>query len=312
MQPAQAQRKVDVRAPADVERRRLAAAIAGATREGERLVGGALRGGSAAEFVLRTGDDPPCPPARDVVAKCLEPADGGRRVLDRRRALPRAHLHLRETGETSRHEPRIAGAARERERALRRSQCRFDAAGEGLHVCQAAQRECLQSCASALLGNCDHCLGVVGRAVDVALRHEALRADVEKRDAKLGVTRCAGQGARHAINRGRVLARPRHFARGAHILVVNAGIGTNARRGHPFRRTLLPGRASRLGLCCMHRLTVLARRDAVKRAHELLDADRLGQVVVHAGGEAQLAVALHRVGGHRDDARPLAVGATRA
>ena len=43
-----------------------------------------------------------------------------------------------------------------------------------------------------------------------------------------------------------------------------------------------------------------------QRLDQPVDADRLGQVVVHAGGEAHLAVALHRVGGHRDDARALA------
>ena len=36
---------------------------------------------------------------------------------------------------------------------------------------------------------------------------------------------------------------------------------------------------------------------------QLLDADRLGHVVVHARGQAFLAVALHGVGGHGDDAR---------
>ena len=46
------------------------------------------------------------------------------------------------------------------------------------------------------------------------------------------------------------------------------------------------------------------RGTAYERLDQPLDADRLGEVVVHAGGEAHLAVALHRVGGHRDDARP--------
>ena len=45
-----------------------------------------------------------------------------------------------------------------------------------------------------------------------------------------------------------------------------------------------------------------------QRLRQLLDADRLGHVVVHAGGEARLAVALHRVRRHRDDARPLVGG----
>src|SRR5512137_1018172 len=47
-------------------------------------------------------------------------------------------------------------------------------------------------------------------------------------------------------------------------------------------------------LACLH---------AVERLDQLLDADRLGDVVVHAGGQAHLAVAGHGVGGHRDDAR---------
>ena len=33
------------------------------------------------------------------------------------------------------------------------------------------------------------------------------------------------------------------------------------------------------------------------------ESDRFGNVVVHSGGEAGLAVALHRVGGHREDGR---------
>src|SRR5258708_6667315 len=50
-------------------------------------------------------------------------------------------------------------------------------------------------------------------------------------------------------------------------------------------------------------LPILARRYAAERRNELVDADRLRQVIIHACLEAQLAVALHRVGRHRDDAR---------
>ncbi len=46
-----------------------------------------------------------------------------------------------------------------------------------------------------------------------------------------------------------------------------------------------------------------ARCDAEQRLDEPLDADRLRQVVVHAGRETRFAVALHRVRGHRDDPR---------
>ena len=48
-----------------------------------------------------------------------------------------------------------------------------------------------------------------------------------------------------------------------------------------------------------------------ERLDQLVDAYRLGEVIVHAGRDAHLAVALHRVGRHRDDARALA-GAARA
>ena len=41
----------------------------------------------------------------------------------------------------------------------------------------------------------------------------------------------------------------------------------------------------------------------LERGSQLADLDRLADVVVHAGGEAGLAVAVHRVGGHGDDAR---------
>src|SRR5262249_22156314 len=50
----------------------------------------------------------------------------------------------------------------------------------------------------------------------------------------------------------------------------------------------------------------------VERLDQPLDADGLGEVVVHAGGEAHVAVALHRVGGHCDDARPVARPPARA
>jgi hypothetical protein len=42
-----------------------------------------------------------------------------------------------------------------------------------------------------------------------------------------------------------------------------------------------------------------------ERPHQLLDADRLGHVVVHARRHAQLAVAFHGVGGHGDDPGPV-------
>ena len=49
------------------------------------------------------------------------------------------------------------------------------------------------------------------------------------------------------------------------------------------------------------RLTILRRNDRVDLLHELLDAQRLGEVVVHPRGEAALAIAGHRIGGQRDD-----------
>ena len=41
---------------------------------------------------------------------------------------------------------------------------------------------------------------------------------------------------------------------------------------------------------------------ALERGEQVVHADRLADVVVHAGGEARLAIALHGVGGHGDDA----------
>src|SRR5262249_38004577 len=52
---------------------------------------------------------------------------------------------------------------------------------------------------------------------------------------------------------------------------------------------------------------VLARGGAGERIDECVDADRLREVIVHAGGQALVAVALHRVGRHRHDARPRAI-----
>src|SRR5574337_696416 len=55
-------------------------------------------------------------------------------------------------------------------------------------------------------------------------------------------------------------------------------------------------------------ISAFAHRDVAECRHQRVDADRLGQVVVHAGIETQLAVTLHRVGGHRDDPRSRTVG----
>ncbi len=38
-----------------------------------------------------------------------------------------------------------------------------------------------------------------------------------------------------------------------------------------------------------------------QHAEELMRVDRLGDVVVHTGLEAELAVGRHRIGGHGDD-----------
>src|SRR3954463_1628260 len=48
----------------------------------------------------------------------------------------------------------------------------------------------------------------------------------------------------------------------------------------------------------------LAWLHGVERSDEGFDTDRFGEVVVHPRGQAHLAVTLHRVGGHGDDARP--------
>ena len=47
----------------------------------------------------------------------------------------------------------------------------------------------------------------------------------------------------------------------------------------------------------------------LERGDQLLDPDGLRDVIVHPGGRAQLAVALHRVRRHRHDARALAAPA---
>ena len=57
----------------------------------------------------------------------------------------------------------------------------------------------------------------------------------------------------------------------------------------------------------VRRLIRPARRP-LDRRDQLLHPDRLREVVVHAGLEAALAVAAHRLGRHRDDPRPLALG----
>ena len=51
---------------------------------------------------------------------------------------------------------------------------------------------------------------------------------------------------------------------------------------------------------------------ALERALEVRVAHRLADVVVHAGGEAALAVAVHRVRGHRDHGRVAAAALAAA
>lgn len=53
------------------------------------------------------------------------------------------------------------------------------------------------------------------------------------------------------------------------------------------------GRLSRAGV---HRPD-----EAAQAGHQLLEIDRLGDMVSHAGGQAGLTVGFHRIGGHRND-----------
>ena len=106
---------------------------------------------------------------------------------------------------------------------------------------------------------------------------------------------------------------------------------SGARAGPPASRALPRGRCpparprTRRPAVSCRRLKVAGRSivsrhvsRASLRPHQVqgldqpLHADRLGEVVVHAGGQAQVAVALHRVGGHGDDARALARPPARA
>jgi hypothetical protein len=54
----------------------------------------------------------------------------------------------------------------------------------------------------------------------------------------------------------------------------------------------------------LERLACVLRTAARQCARELVDANRLGEIVVHPRCEALLAVALHRVRRHGDDRRP--------
>src|SRR5918993_1937967 len=75
------------------------------------------------------------------------------------------------------------------------------------------------------------------------------------------------------------------------------------RNGPPALIATAEGRDQRLEHGTVQRLGRVSRGAPRQRACELVAMDRLGQIVVHPGGEALLAVALHRVRCHRNDRR---------
>src|SRR3990172_5538723 len=62
---------------------------------------------------------------------------------------------------------------------------------------------------------------------------------------------------------------------------------------------------SKLGGPAKGSSTSVPRRSPAEGGHKFLHMDRTADVVVHARLQAQLAVALHGVGRHGDNARPL-------
>ena len=120
------------------------------------------------------------------------------------------------------------------------------------------------------------------------------------------LSECAARRKRSASSRGERAAQVGEHRR----RLVEERVDELARRTRRRRCPAARRRSARSIVGSRH-VRLLACRHLVQRLDQPLDADRLGEVVVHAGGEAHLAVALHRVGGHRDDARALA-GCQRA
>ncbi len=83
MQTAQALRKIDVLAPADVEGRGFAPPVAVPPRDRERFVGRALAFLLVAEIVLRARDDPERASAPALVAERSELARSGTGIFHR-------------------------------------------------------------------------------------------------------------------------------------------------------------------------------------------------------------------------------------
>ena len=137
------------------------------------------------------------------------------------------------------------------------------------------------------------------------LRHRAEPERAEGVAVRLERVRGAAETLRVARRRARCAARP--ASRGASPRKVSTSSRTKSAPAVVLRsskvatiddRCLPCQRLPRAGTC-------------VQRLDQALDADRLGDVIVHAGGEAHVAVALHRVGRHGDDARPFAPAIAR-
>ena len=127
-------------------------------------------------------------------------------------------------------------------------------------------------------------------AEGVAVRLERVRRAPKAFGVAGGAARGAARPACAALLRG-TCPPARRRTRRRRVLQLGEDGGIDRRLVPCQRTSSRPARASSASTSCV-------------------DPDRLGHVVVHARGQAHLAVALHRVGGHRDDARALAGAAT--
>ena len=215
MQTAEALRKIDVLAPADVKSRAFAPPVSVAPRDHERFVGRALAFGLPAEIVLRAGDDPERAPASELVAERGElPCCGAGIFYGVRRggARPHAHLRRREIQQTRR-DRRLAAAVTGRSQCPRsRRDCSIESPGERLHARKTVQRLRFQLRATAAFRDGDHRLGVRKRTIHVTLGGEALGAQLEQPEPAGGIDVARRQRDRHDIDGRSVLSGPGEIA----------------------------------------------------------------------------------------------------
>ena len=251
----------------------------------------------------RVGRPSPSPPSRRAIARLFD----GRQP---QRSLPAAGL-----GQCSRDQPvraTDAGTVADARATMARSRCRRPrrvcaARSWAARTAACARPAARRATAVDLIASCaSSTRSVAARRIVASVRARGVRAPSRPAGAV-----SPGQGVHRVGVLQRGFKRP-SAVRAAARSSSSAKRRVSNRRGAPSASVAGPrpgacrpaAAKSRGGYIGDVRILTPCRARGHQRGHQRPDADRLGDVVVHPGGEALLAVALHGVGGHRDDARP--------